>query len=39
MCNFLIVGFGICASIFAREAGDRGYKVLVVEKCKKKRIP
>lgn len=34
MYDFLIVGSGLYGSIFAREAVDKGYKVLVVDKRK-----
>lgn len=32
MYDYLIVGSGLCGSIFAREATNKGYKVLVVDK-------
>ena len=30
--DYLIVGAGLCGSIFAREMSDRGYKCLVIDK-------
>ena len=32
MYDFLIVGAGLFGSVFAREATDRGYKCLVIDK-------
>ena len=32
MYDYLVVGAGLYGSVFAREATNRGYKVLVIEK-------
>lgn len=32
MYDYLIVGSGLYGSIFAREAANKGYKVLVIDK-------